>query len=174
MEIHGCCDKYLNFKEQKQFTTSAQRGWIAAGLWQISEFQRTKAIHNVVLPAGVLHPAVTNIWISKNKSNSQRWCMGILSPLSCDKYLNFKEQKQFTTYILGGYQNGRLWQISEFQRTKAIHNVWSNRICISRAVTNIWISKNKSNSQQRNGKFGQDIAVTNIWISKNKSNSQRL
>jgi len=140
---------------------------------------------------------VTNIWISKNKSNSQLTCYIYRTKLCCDKYLNFKEQKQFTTDVTFNSSTNRLWQISEFQRTKAIHNAATTRLRYDHAVTNIWISKNKSNSQHQrhynrpwpgcdkylNFKEQKQFttsgcrkhnvaAVTNIWISKNKSNSQ--
>ena len=141
-------------------------------LWQISEFQRTKAIHNILLWIKNDLIAVTNIWISKNKSNSQHGliCMWLKDAVTniwisknksnsqhaiisynilegCDKYLNFKEQKQFTTYKSNKKKWISLWQISEFQRTKAIHNIQTYLDIKATAVTNIWISKNKSNSQ---------------------------
>ncbi len=91
------CDKYLNFKEQKQFTTYSTDSLSKITLWQISEFQRTKAIHNCKTIQSKYRQAVTNIWISKNKSNSQQGWKKAQRVECCDKYLNFKEQKQFTT-----------------------------------------------------------------------------
>ena len=66
---------------------------------------------------------MANIRISKNKSNSQLLLGALIYLLCCGKYQNFKEQKQFTTFPIVSTNHRLLWQISEFQRTKAIHNI---------------------------------------------------
>ncbi len=116
-------------------------------LWQISEFQRTKAIHNYCVSLECFYLVVANIRISKNKSNSQPIVLAVATTLSCGKYQNFKEQKQFTTYSCIIVKYIELWQISEFQRTKAIHNLNQLAPLQMVVVANIRISKNKSNSQ---------------------------
>jgi hypothetical protein len=166
------CGKYQKFKERKQFTTVSylmsadtwlwqiseiQRtkaihnlsDWSARfpALWQISEIQRTKAIHNtfaqgahrVFVVANIRNSknesnsqlknvcsifflVVANIRNSKNESNSQLKNVCSIFFLGCGKYQKFKERKQFTTVLLVQDIDELLWQISEIQRTKAIHN----------------------------------------------------
>jgi hypothetical protein len=65
---------------------------------------------------------VANIRNSKNESNSQREASCLIVTEGCGKYQKFKERKQFTTQGMAKPKIGQLWQISEIQRTKAIHN----------------------------------------------------
>ena len=119
-----CCGKYQNFKEQKQFTTVGLFLLASLELWQISEFQGTKAIHNFYPLDYQTLSVVANIRISRNKSNSQHIVFFAKNLFCCGKYQNFKEQKQFTTNEVILSLNKLLWQISEFQGTKAIHNTF--------------------------------------------------
>jgi hypothetical protein len=96
---------------------------------------------------------VANIRILKNKSNSQRLLRRICGERGCGKYQNFKEQKQFTTIIYSVSIYFMLWQISEFQRTKAIHNGYYGEYAAKEVVANIGNSKNKSKSQRNMGRI---------------------
>ena len=96
---------------------------------------------------GIDAGVVANINLSKNKSNSQLYCASGNIVSGCSKYQSFKEQKQFTTQPLCLSFYYKLQQISIFQRTKAIHNVFLLTALPFAVVANINLSKNKSNSQ---------------------------
>ncbi len=117
---------------------------------------------------------VTNIRISKIESKSQRYMDMLTKFFNCDKYQNFKDRKQITTYHYPADPAFPLWQISEFQRSKANHNFLFCRLVRWSTVTNIRISKIESKSQPNQVDIHKSNTVTNIRISKIESKSQHI
>ena len=88
--------KYHYFKDRKQITTNSKVLLMAAMLWQISLFQRSKANHNYLGVRLIL--------------------------FSCGKISLFQRSKANHNYSFSGCHGPGLWQISLFQRSKANHN----------------------------------------------------
>ena len=101
---------------------------------QISEYQWTKANHNLPLGLSPKIEVVTNIRISMNESKSQpSWAMNVI-PMCCYKYQNINERKQITTVITFPPIFQLLLQISEYQWTKANHNCLNKVLSTSRLL----------------------------------------